>query len=1021
LIETVFDTLVAKAAVVAALEIMEEQGKDIPLMVSATFSDKSARTLSGQTLEALVDTLSPYPLFSLGINCSTGPQEMIPLLQRLSEISPFRISAHPNAGFPDNEGNYRQTPRDMAHLLMPELEAGHLNILGGCCGTTEQHIIEMARAARGVKPRRIPPVQERLGVCGLEPLRKDIHDRFIAVGERTNVAGSRKFARLIKEKRYDQALSIAKSQIGQGATVIDICMDDALIDPVESMVTFLRLAAAEPEISRVPFMIDSSNWEVVVAGLKEVQGRAIVNSISLKEGNALFLERARYIQKMGAAMVVMLFDEEGQADTFERKCQVADRAYHLLVDSGICRPGSIIFDPNVLAIATGIDGHDRYANDFIRAVKWIKSHYPAVSISGGISNLSFSFRGNNTLREAIHSIFLDYAIESGLSMAIINPSTLMDSKRIPSQAASVIRRAILADEDNPKNARDALVQLAMTPFEWDGKIESKGKEQERKEWRSFSVGERLSHALLIGEDSYLKQDLAETMNSDPVSVIEGPLMDGMAYVGKLFGEGKLFLPQVVRSARVMKQAVDILQPRLDLLNTKASRSSGTIVLATVKGDVHDIGKNIVSLVLKCNNFEVIDLGVMVPAKDILDAAKKYSADIVGLSGLITPSLSEMANICKLFDQSGLQIPIMVGGATTSEEHTALKLSPCYGSRVFHSTDASNAVAVALKLVSAGREGFIKEIEGRYAKVRELNSKSHGSGIWVLPRAIEHRYLKKHPAPMPSCHGVYTVGDISLGDLVRRIRWNMIASGWRVPPKSEEAQKLRLDAEQLLASSRVTSVFSRAFKAVVGIFSAKRVGDRSIEVTTGNFSQTFEFLRMQTPGRDGYCRSLADYIHPSQPDTIGMFVATAGLGVESLVESFRIQGEEYQALLISMIADRLAEAFSEYLEDRLSSSWWKLGDATVIRPAIGYPSAPDHIQKKQVFSLLEATERIGVELTEGFAMKPAASVCGFYFAGEGSSYFSLGAIGKDQLSEYAGKTGRTVEELEQTMRIDAEQG
>jgi 5-methyltetrahydrofolate--homocysteine methyltransferase len=1014
LVETVFDTLVAKAAIVSALEVMERKGKTIPIMVSATFSDKSGRTLSGQTLEALVDTLSPYPLFSLGVNCSTGPEEMLPLIDRLAQISPFRTSAHPNAGFPDNEGNYRQSPEDMARLLLPELEKRHLNILGGCCGTRNSHIAALSMVARTARPREIPQYVPSLRSCGLEPLQSSATDLPIVVGERTNVAGSRKFARLIREGKFDQALKIARDQIDQGAAIIDICMDDPLLDPVASMVTFLRLAGAEPEIARVPFMIDSSDWTVVEAALKEVQGRAIVNSISLKEGEQQFLERASYIRRMGAAMVVMLFDEEGQADTFERKCQIAARAHHLLIGSGLCDEASIVFDPNVLAIATGIEAHDRYASDFIRAVAWIRSQFPAVSISGGISNLSFSFRGNNGLRDAMHAIFLDYAVDSGLNMAIVNPASRIDPTTVPAQAASIISHALLADGEDPSLARERLIALAMEPLHYSG---APRQIANGLEWRNLGVEERLAHALLIGDESHLAKDLQEASYMEAVAIIEGPLMEGMAHVGALFGEGKLFLPQVVRSARVMKKAVDILQPRLEGALDTPVKGAGTIVLATVKGDVHDIGKNIVSLVLKCNNFKIIDLGVMVPPEDILESAIANDADIVGLSGLITPSLSEMATVCRLFAESGSAIPIMVGGATTSEEHTALKLEPEYPRKVFHSTDASHAVSVALKLVSSKHDAYTSEVNARYHDIRRAYREGKPVEVLSLKRAEELEFTKRTCSPLPPSYGIHTLTNIPLDELLPSINWSMLAASWRVPIKSEEASELIADAKALLGFDEVKTVFEQAFRATIGIFPAKRCGANSVVVSKDGKEYQFDFLRMQIPGRDGLCRSLADYICHDEPETLGMFVATAGIGIEAMVEKFTNEGDEYRALLLTMVADRLAEAFSGYLERQLSFGWWNTKGVHTIRPAIGYPSAPDHSQKAMVFSLLETTPRIGVELTEGYAMRPASTVCGFYFAGEDCDYFTLGTIGIDQMEAYVRNSGRSIEDVERTMRVD----
>lgn len=1014
LIETVFDTLVAKAAIVASLQVMEEREVKIPIMVSATFSDRSGRTLSGQTIEALVATLSAYPLFSLGVNCSTGAKEMIPLVRHLAEISPFRTSAHPNAGFPDQEGLYRQTPQELAQLLAQELEAGRLNIVGGCCGTTAHHIEALAQIAREAQPRMLAPHLPGLQASGLEPLQ--IRDgSFVVVGERTNVAGSRKFARLIRERKFDQALTIARKQIEQGAAVIDICMDDPMIDAVEAMVTFLRLASAEPEIARLPFMIDSSDWFVIEAALKEVQGRAIVNSISLKEGEELFLERARYISRMGAAMVVMLFDEQGQAETFERRCAIAKRAYHLLIDTGICRAEDIIFDPNVLAIATGIEEHDRYARDFIRAVSWIRTHYPTVFISGGVSNLSFSFRGNASLREAIHAIFLEYASQAGLSMAIVNPSTTIDTTAIPEHLATVIRQVILAESENPAVARDELIELASQPIELDFSSTEKPK-SDRSAWRSFPREQRVAHALIIGDDSYLTRDLQELAHMKAVQIIEGPLMEAMEKVGTLFGEGKLFLPQVVRSARVMKRAVDILRPRLELENLATEESSGTVVLATVKGDVHDIGKNIVALVFTCNNFRVIDLGVMVDAESIVQAAVEQKAAIVGLSGLITPSLVEMAHVCRLFHDRGLQIPIMVGGATTSEEHTAIKLSQAYPFRVFHSTDASHAVTVARSLSSDRLDHYAQKTYLRYEQIRSANRDIVHGTMLSLEEARERRFKKECSAPEPVHTGIRVIDQVPLDDLIGRINWSMVASAWKVPVKSGEADTLRFDAETLLNDPGTRAVFSQAFRAVVGLFRARAANGESIVISNGEQEHRLDFLRMQVPGADGLCRSLADYVQHDADDHIGMFVATSGLGIDTIIDRHRKRHDDYTALLVQMISDRLAEAFSEYLEEQTAEFLWEIGKNRIIRPAIGYPSAPDHEQKRVVFSLLDAERRIKVKLTEGLSMQPSASVCGLYFVGKGCDYFSIGAIGMDQLNDYARIRNVSPESLERTMQV-----
>jgi 5-methyltetrahydrofolate--homocysteine methyltransferase len=1013
LIETVFDTLVAKAALTAALQLFDERSEQVPIMVSATFSDTSLRTLSGQTLEAFVASLSPYPLFSLGVNCSMGAQQMVPLIRKLHEISPFRTSAHPNAGFPDQEGLYRQTPEDFAQLLKEELEQGHLNIIGGCCGTTEKHIASLAEIAVASPPRAVQQQSQALQASGLEILQHNHNLSFIAIGERANVAGSRKFARLIRQRKFDEALAIARDQIARGASIIDICMDDPLIDPVEAMVTFLRLAGADPEIARVPFMIDSSQWEVIEAALKEIQGRALVNSISLKEGEKIFLERARHIVRMGGGIVVMLFDEHGQADTFARRCAVADRAYHLLIDTKTCREQDIIFDPNVLAIATGIDEHDQYAIDFIRSVSWIRSHCPGVSISGGISNLSFSFRGNTELREAIHAIFLEYASDAGLNMALVNPGSLVDPASVSEPAGSLIRHCLLADTDDVVSAREQLINFA-AEHTAVGTVKQTESTPESSLWRGLPAAKRIAHALLIGDESYLAQDLQELETTAAVDIIEGPLMDGMKEVGRRFGEGKLFLPQVVRSARVMKRAVDILRPRLEI-TSGSDTSIGTILLATVKGDVHDIGKNIVSLVLSCNNFTVIDLGVMVPPQDILQAVEKYHPIIVGLSGLITPSLHEMAQVCRLFEEAGITIPIMIGGATTSEEHTALKLAPLYEQRVFHSTDASHAVSVARALLSVDQSQYIQNIEARYETIRHAHQQKQEKPLMHMDEAVRRRFIKTEAAVSPSEYGVRVIEDLPLEVLIDRINWAMVASAWSVPVSSEEANRLKADGHALLNRPVVRQAFSQSMRAVIGLFPARKVSTESIEVQYESRTHRFDFLRMQIPGNDGFCRSLADYVHDQAPDVMGMFAATAGIGMDVLMDQYRADHDDYHALLLGILTDRLVEALSGYLEEYLRHTWWNFGHQRVIRPAVGYPSAPDHAQKHQIFDLLQVEQRIGITLTEGYAMAPPSSVCGFYFVGSGCTYFTLGPLGEDQIVRYAEHNGLEVSQLEQRMQ------
>lgn len=979
LIETVFDTLVAKAALYAAYSLMEERKRELPVMVSVTISDKSRRTLSGQTLEAFVDTLSAYPLFSLGLNCSTGTQEMLPLIEELAKISPFLTSAHPNAGFPDHNGEYRQTPSEFASLLAPILEKGFLNIVGGCCGTTPSHIEALKRVSLLGRVRALPPFNGELKLSGLESLKKGKSP--IVVGERTNVAGSRRFARLIREKRYKTALEIAKEQVDQGAAIIDICMDDPLLEGTQEMVTFLRLCATEPEISRLPFMVDSSQWSVIEAALKEVQGRCVVNSISLKEGEGVFLERARHIARMGGALMVMLFDEAGQADTYERKCGVASRSYNLLIENRVCPPSSIIIDPNVLTIATGIDQHDTYGRDFIRAVAWIKENLPYVTISGGVSNLSFAFRGNNPLRQAIHAVFLE---ESNLDMAIIDPASPLSSKEFPPQVVATIRSLILA-EGETATYREELISIALAEV-----ASKKGVSEDKMAWRGLSVEERLAEALVRGEEKFLEEDFKESPLS-AVELIEGPLLEGMKRVGHLFSEGKLFLPQVVRSARVMKRGVEILRPRLKEGQGEFAHHSGVVVLATVKGDVHDIGKNILALVLECNNFKVVDLGVMVPPEEILAKALEVGADIVGLSGLITPSLVEMARVCTLFQEAALKIPLLIGGATTSQEHTALRLAPLYKA-VVHSDDASSGVMAALSLIGGGREQFLEERQKLY---RAIVKEREASPSELLPfeEAVRRRFIKIKSSPTPKKVGLFKVEGLTLEAVLPFVNWWMIASAWGVSSKSGEGEKVIKEAQALVQEKEIRPLLEASLAAVVGIFRAKVVDEHSFIVfDQRGEATTFHFLRSQKGDSGGLCRSLADYINPSGEEWVGMFVATAGLKVKEYIEQLRLEGDDYKGLLLAMVCDRLAEALSAYLGRQVEEKWWA---GPSIRPAIGFPVAPDHAQKREVFNLLGATEAIGVVLSDNYAMMPTASVCGFYFVGEGLSYFDIKGVGEDQ--------------------------
>jgi 5-methyltetrahydrofolate--homocysteine methyltransferase len=1015
IVETIFDTLVAKAALTAIMQEFEERGIELPIMVSATFSDKSRRTLSGQSLEAFIASLSSYPIFSLGVNCSTGASEMIPLIRDLAKLSPFRTSAHPNAGFPDHDGNYTQTPDEIAALLEPVLDEGLLSVVGGCCGTRYDHIAAVAKMAKDKPSFQIHTKDPVLKLSAWDVLAIPVEHQFITVGERANVAGSRKFARLIKEEKYEEAIVLTRKQVEEGAQIIDVCMDDPLIDAPKAMKKFLRLIAADPVAARVPIMIDSSSWDVIEAALPELQGRGIVNSISMKEGEDEFLRRARFIHDMGAAVMVMLFDEHGQADTFARKCSVAERAYKLLTKKTHIAPESIIFDPNILSIATGIDEHDLYARDFIRSVKWIKGRFPKVKISGGLSNLSFAFRGNNPLRKAIHTIFLELAIEAGLDMAIVNPAMEMSTAGIPETAKQIIKEALLIENGDGPTARKALIDLAMSGNLSDPRLQTPGltpqtPDSRIEDWRNKSVEERLSDALIRGDDSYLADDLEEAGKENAMTLIEGPLMGGMSKMGELFGEGKVFLPQVVRSARIMKKAVEILRPYLSEMDDTTANARGTIVLATVKGDVHDIGKNIVSLVLQCNHFKVIDLGVMVATEKIYHAVIEHKADMLGLSGLITPSLAEMAEVCRQFEKAGLNIPIMIGGATTSEAHTATKLAPLYPGRVVYSTDASHSVSLALKLVSASSDEFLKKTEMKYKKLAEKQTKK-ANVLLSLKEARKIKHKKKKVSPQPLEYGIKVLDDIPLNDVIRLINWRMLAMAWQVKPNSEEAKKIIKDAKDLLQDESIDKVLEETLIAVVGLFRARSENetvhlyksDGKTELTTLNF------LRQQEKNKEGETLSLADLVSSEENDTLGLFVATAGKAAETLAGKFKNEGDEYRALLITMLADRLAEALSEYLQQKLSQEWW-ITDHNIIRPASAYPSAADHSEKETIFNILNAEKNCGIKLTESFAMDPAASVCGYYFADEKAKYFNVGEISEEQFEEYAKRKGMGKNEL-----------
>ncbi len=1028
LIETIFDTLNAKAAIFAIEKLNEKKNISVPVMISGTITDASGRTLSGQNLEAFVNAVSHIELLSLGLNCSLGAKELRPYLQELSEKTPAYVSVHPNAGLPNQFGEYDESPREMGIQIAEFINSGYVNIIGGCCGTTPEHIRKFADYAADVSGRKLPVYNRELRLSGLEPLRVYEGSNFINIGERTNVAGSKKFARLIREEKYEEALNIARDQVDGGAQIIDICMDDAMLDAEKEMVKFLNLVMAEPEIARVPVMIDSSKWSVIEAGLKCVQGKSVVNSISLKEGEKVFLDQAQKIKKYGAAAVVMAFDEKGQADTLERKIEVCKRAYTLLVEKVGFPPEDIIFDPNVLAIATGIEDHNNYAVDFIEAVKWIKNNLPFAHVSGGISNLSFSFRGNNTVREAMHSVFLYHAIKAGLDMGIVNPNLLQVYDEIPADLLKLTEAVVLNKNDD---ATEKLIEFAE-------RIKSDKKEiQKVDKWRKETVEERLNYALIKGITDHIEEDVLEAhkKTGQALKVIEGPLMAGMNIVGDLFGEGKMFLPQVVKSARVMKKAVAKLLPYIEEEKGEAGagESAGKILLATVKGDVHDIGKNIVGVVLGCNNYDIIDLGVMVPTEKILRVAKEKAVDIIGLSGLITPSLEEMVNIAAEMEKQNFQQPLLIGGATTSKIHTAVKIQPAYSNGVIHVKDASRSVGVVSNLLNKkNRKDYLYAIRNEYKALRE-NYSGAGSKIHYIPleQARKNAFQidwDRSPIYKPRFTGNKVFKNYSIKEIREYISWVFFFVVWQLRGKfpdiledqkqGEEARKLFADAQEML--DKIIKEKWLEARAVIGFYPANSVGD-NIEVYADESRKTiihrFINLRNQTEKKDNtpnYC--LSDFIAPKESgkiDYLGAFAATAGIGIEKKIKEFEDNHDDYSSIMLKALADRLAEAFTELLHEKVRKEYWgyvpdenlELEDLLLenyqgIRPAHGYPACPDHSEKETLFKLLNAEKNTGITLTESFSMYPAASVSGLMFAHPESKYFFVGKIGKDQVEDYA---------------------
>ncbi len=1036
IVETVFDPLNAKAAVFAVREILRKRGlHDLPVWISGTITDASGRTLTGQTPEAFWISLRHANPAVFGLNCALGATAMRPFMEEVSWAADTLVSVHPNAGLPNELGGYDETPDQMAAILAEFAEAGLLNIVGGCCGTTPAYIESIASAMEGIKPRQVPERRKGTYLAGLEPLRIDDDSLFVNVGERTNVAGSARFARLIREGKTEAALEVGRQQVRGGAQIVDVNMDDAMLESVSAMSEFLNVLASDPEVSRVPVMIDSSRWDVLEAGLQRIQGKGVVNSISLKDGEDEFRRRARLVMRYGAAAIVMAFDEDGQADTYERRIAICQRAWNILVDEEGFPPEDIIFDPNVFAVATGLPEHNNYAVDFINTCRFIKESLPGALISGGISNLSFSFRGNDTVREAMHSVFLFHAIKAGLDMGIVNAGQLAVYDEIDKDLLGAVE-AVIQNQD--EGATDRLLDIAAG---------TKGKKTSRKEdlsWREGTVHERLGHALLTGEADYVEADTEEAYQElgSPLLVIEGPLMSGLNTVGELFGAGKMFLPQVIRSARVMKKAVAVLDPYLAAEKDGGARMAGRILMATVKGDVHDIGKNIVSVVLGCNNYEIIDLGVMVPVERIIETAVKEKVDIIGLSGLITPSLSEMTHVAQEMDRAGLDIPLLIGGATTSRVHTAVKIAPFYKPGVLYIPDASQAVGVVGALINPEtRVETMARIHADYEQVRvDREAADTKRKLMTLADARANRpevSWDNYVPPQPAQSGVQVLKGVDLEMLRQYIDWTPFLRTWRLPGRfpqvlqdpevGAEAKRVWDDANQMLDELIAGSELQAA--AVYGLFPAARQGDDLVLFTDDSRTSVMRrvpFLRQQrrsAAGRPNH--SLVDFVADLESgvsDHVGAFVVTAGLGATAAANQRSADDDDYRSIMVKAVADRLAEALAEYLHQQVRREHWGYAaeesldnedligeEYRGIRPAPGYPACPDHFAKGAIFELLSATESIGVELTESCAMDPAASVAGWYFSHPESRYFGLGRIDNDQVADYAERAGITLTE------------
>ena len=1039
LVETVFDTLNGKAALFGIREVLNRRGVHVPVMVSGTITDLSGRTLSGQTTEAFWISVSHADLFCVGLNCAMGARDLRPYLEELSDVADTWVSCHPNAGLPNEFGGYDQTPEEMAEIIADFAASGFVNVVGGCCGTTPAHISAIVEAVARHAPRRVPEIEPYARLSGLEPLVIRPDTLFVNIGERTNVTGSARFAKLIKAGDYETAVEVAREQVASGAQMLDVNMDEGLLDSVEAMRTFLNLIAAEPDIARVPVVVDSSKWEVIEAGLECLQGKGVVNSISLKEGEAAFLEQARRIRQYGAATIVMAFDEEGQADTADRKIEICSRAYRLLTEEAGFPPQDIILDPNIFAVATGLEEHHEYAHDYLKACRAIKETLPQAFVSGGVSNLSFSFRGNNALREVMHAVFLYHAVRAGMDMGIVNAGALPVYDDVSEDLRTAIEDVLF--NRNPE-ATERLTSIAG---------EAKGAVRAAVEdlgWRDQPVNERLTHALVAGIHDYIEEDAEEARQQfdHPIDVIEGPLMDGMNVVGDLFGSGKMFLPQVVKSARVMKKAVAYLVPYIEQERDGAAASTkGKIVLATVKGDVHDIGKSIVGVVLQCNNYEVVDLGVMVPAAKILEVARELQADIVGLSGLITPSLDEMVHVAREMEREGFLVPLLIGGATTSKLHTAVRIAPEYHGPTIHVTDASRGVTVAGSLRSeAKRDAFTDRVRGDYDRIREeYGARAAVRRSLPLTEARSRKFRIEwdgYAPPRPAVPGMTTLEQYDLAELSDWIDWTPLFRTWELKGTypallddavvGEEARKLFADAQALL--KRIVDERLFTARAVLGLFPANTVGDDDIHVFADEGRDAplavLHHLRQQIekpPGRPDLC--LADFVAPQGSgvaDYLGAFAVTAGFGASELAARFEAEQDDYHAIMAKALADRLVEAFAERLHQRVRAEYWGYApDETLkneelirekyvgIRPAPGYPACPDHTEKRALFELLGVTERTGIELTDHMALMPAASVCGWYFAHPEAYYFGVGKIGRDQVEDYAIRTGQDVATVE----------